>query len=425
MEKPIETAATHSDRRPTRRLALARAAWLGFAALFSIISAIGQARLFGNTTLTPAQVSELRAMGLTPDFYASWGFGWLAVQSVAWSAVALLIFWRKSDDRTAYVLSAMLFAIGTVTAIPTLQAFAEVAPSLGWLVLVVAFVGNVCVFSFFFVFPTAHYVPRWTVFLAVVLSAYNVISSYANLLPSALAGLPGMIEPLFPLFAITAAGSLILAPVYRYRRVSTPVEREQIKWVVFSIVGALLVFAMTALTVGLPGGNPETDISFITVVIQPVGWDGSLALIPVAIGVAILRYRLFDIDVLIRRTATYALLTGMLLLVFVGTVLILQQLFAATTGAGQNELVTVLSTLTIAALFVPLRNRIQNGIDRRFNRHGYDSQRVLANFALAARDETDLDRLSQKLLQAVGETMQPTSLSIRLKPSDRPRKSVQ
>jgi hypothetical protein len=141
--------------------------------------------------------------------------------------------------------------------------------------------------------------------------------------------------------------------------------------------------------------------------------------IPIVIGIAILRYRLFDIDILIRRTVTYALVTASLLVVFFGSVIVLQQIFSSITGSGQNEIVTVLSTLAIAALFVPLRNRIQNEIDKRFNRKKYDAQQVMQKFAETVRDETDLEKLTGELVNVVNETMQPKSVSVWLKQETR------
>jgi hypothetical protein len=130
---------------------------------------------------------------------------------------------------------------------------------------------------------------------------------------------------------------------------------------------------------------------------------------PVSVAIAMVRYRLWDIDILIRRTATYALVSSLLIAVFFGSIIVLQQLFATVTGARQNELVTVLSTLAIAALFVPLRNRIQQEIDQRFNRKKYDAQQVLQKFSQTVRDETDLETLTARLMH---ETMQPRSVSV-------------
>ncbi len=129
-------------------------------------------------------------------------------------------------------------------------------------------------------------------------------------------------------------------------------------------------------------------------------------------GIAILRHRLFDIDIIIRRTLQYSVLSGVLALLYLGGVTLIQTLFFS----GQSSRVAVVvSTLVIAALFNPLRLRIQEVIDRRFYRTKYDAERVLARFAATARDEVEIDKLTQALLDAVQETMQPEKVSLWLR----------
>ncbi len=153
-----------------------------------------------------------------------------------------------------------------------------------------------------------------------------------------------------------------------------------------------------------------------------VGLTGAflaLLLIPLSIGVAMLRYRLWDIDLLINRTLLYGGLTVALGLVYLSGVVVLQAVFRTLTGQGQSPLVTIGSTLTIAALFNPLRRRLQTWIDQRFFRRKYDAAKTLAAFGAKMRDETDLNALLADLLRVVAETMQPTHSSLWLRPPER------
>jgi hypothetical protein len=143
------------------------------------------------------------------------------------------------------------------------------------------------------------------------------------------------------------------------------------------------------------------------------------ALIPLAIGVAILRYRLWDIDVIIRRTLVYSVLSAVLALAYFGSVLLLESVFRAMTGQGQSGLVVVLSTLAIAALFGPVRWRVQTVIDRRFFRRKYDAARTLAEFGAQARDTVDLDDLTKRLVAVADKALQPTSVGLWLRSAAR------
>jgi hypothetical protein len=141
-------------------------------------------------------------------------------------------------------------------------------------------------------------------------------------------------------------------------------------------------------------------------------WIVAVMLIPTAVGVAILRYKLWDIDVIIRRTLIYSVLSAVLALAYFGSILVLQNIFQALTGESRNALVTVLSTLLIAALFGPVRSRVQQAIDRRFYRQKYDAARTLAAFGAQARDVVELEQLSAQLVAAVDDTLQPAHVRL-------------
>ncbi len=199
----------------------------------------------------------------------------------------------------------------------------------------------------------------------------------------------------------------LLSLILRYRR-AAGVEREQIKWLLYA-VGLFAAFYVPLLASAGPGSEALAQDLF------GIGLSVFILGFPISIGIAILRYRLWDIDVIIRRTVTYALVTALLAIVFFGSVILLQQLFAQFTNTGGSEIITVISTLTIAALFVPLRNRVQNEIDKRYNRKKYDAQKIMEKFSRTVRDETDIDKLANELVNVVQETMQPKSVSLWLK----------
>ena len=201
--------------------------------------------------------------------------------------------------------------------------------------------------------------------------------------------------------------TLVLAPIValflRFRR-STGEERQQIKWVIYAV--AVLTVAVTVVSIW-----PALDESLIGTVLFLAGF---LA-IPTAVGIAILKYRLYDIDFIINRTLVYGSLTVALVALYFGGIVVLQRLFVVITGQ-QSTLAVVASTLAIAALFNPLRRRIQGVVDRRFYRRKYDARKTLEAFSATLRDETDLEALNEELVGVVRETMQPAHVSLWLRP---------
>jgi hypothetical protein len=240
--------------------------------------------------------------------------------------------------------------------------------------------------------------------------------------PFGLEGLPwvgdagDVVLALLPLCMLASAVSLVL----RYRRSGGEV-RQQIKWIAFA---ASFVCLMYMVVIG--GGTiiwllvaPETPSDLGTQT-----WWGALlenvmllsfAGVPVAIGFAVLKHRLYDIDIIINRALVYGLLTATLAGVYLGGVILLQYLFRALTGQ-ESQLAIVASTLAIAALFIPLRRRVQRFVDRRFYRRKYDAAKTLASFNARLRDETDLDTLVDDVVGVVRQAMQPEHASLWLRP---------
>jgi hypothetical protein len=221
-----------------------------------------------------------------------------------------------------------------------------------------------------------------------------------------------VVVPLLPVCILASAVSLVL----RYRR-SGGEERQQVKWIAFAASFVGLVALITVVSTQMFA--PE---SLETAGTQPLWLELlqdvellSLAGVPVAVGFAILRHRLYDIDVVINRTLVYGSLTAMLVAVYYGSVVILQYIFRALSG-GESQFAIVASTLAIAALFNPLRRRVQAFVDRRFYRRKYDAAKTLEAFNSLLREETDLDALGEALAGVARETMQPKHVSLWLRP---------
>jgi hypothetical protein len=219
-------------------------------------------------------------------------------------------------------------------------------------------------------------------------------------------------------------GSFLGAQIYRYARVSNRTERQQTKWVVFGVAVAVVGTMTTIFTIGAAVDLPPRDVGprMLSLLLM----DASALMIPLSIGVAMLRSRLFDIDVVINRTLVYGSLTLMLVLFYFGGVTATQTLFSALTGQQKlPQLAVVVSTLVIAALFNPLRRRVQAFIDRRFYRRKYDARKTLETFTARLRDDTNLSALSDDLVGVVRETIQPAHVSLWLRPNMAPIKRRQ
>jgi hypothetical protein len=220
---------------------------------------------------------------------------------------------------------------------------------------------------------------------------------------------------MLPLCMLASALSLVL----RYRR-SKGEEREQIKWIAFaaSVVVIVYLIAMVG-SLFFPLGWGSAGTPLWLGLLQQAAL-ASFTAVPIAVGFAVLKYRLYDIDIVINRTLVYGTLTITLVALYFGGIVVLQKMFVLLTGQ-QSTLAVVASTLAIAALFVPLRRRVQGFVDRRFYRRKYDARKTLEAFSAKLRDETDLEALHNDLVGVVRETMQPAHVSVWLRPDTVPK----
>ena len=365
---------------------------------------------FGGS-LSPDALRSFEDYGFSPRFYALYDTALDIGSAFVWLALAAVLFWRRSADRMGLFAVLALAVFGTfTTAEPDILAAAY--PALRWPALFNSALALACMTIFFYLFPDGRFVPRWTRPLAlVVVVVYALFFFYPE------ARLAPRNNPLSLLVELGLFLSGLVAQVYRYRRVSGPVQRQQTKWVVFGVVmttggnGAILLLGLTT---GLASAS-----NALVLLAADTAFVAFPLLIPLSIGVAILRHRLWDIDLIINRALVYGALTGTLALVYFGTVVLLQRVVGWLTGQQESPVAIVASTLAIAALFQPLRRRIQAFIDRRFYRRKYDAAQTLAAFGARLRDETDLERIHADLLAVVEETMQPAHVSLWLRPPER------
>src|SRR6266566_4421975 len=317
----------------------------------------------------------------------------LVANTSVYFAVGLVLFWRKSTDRAILLISLSLI-LTPLYFIPGLPGALWNYYG-GWRVPVdflASLAGTALIF--WYTFPDGRFVPSFTRWLAL---GWIVVGFLPVLILGAAHPWDWWLSPLYALVRIAFYCSLALALLYRYRWVSTPVQRQQIKWVVFALTIFIVEVVVVELIVFLvPSYFPA--LGLLTQIYQRVKLITPLLaiLIPLAIGIALLRYRLWDIDILI---------------------IALQFLVRSLTGQVlQPPLVIVASTLAIAALSQPLRDRLQAIIDRRFYRRKYDATKTVAAFSATLRQEVDLDQLREHLLAVAQETMQPTHVSLWLPP---------
>jgi hypothetical protein len=419
--------AERRDRRGPARLRgrgllLARGAWVALVALTlaiffaSLPVYLAQLRTVCVGTggvgcayvqLSPEQAAVLQGVGFSPGAYAAYTLALTLAMIVACLAVSALIAWRRSGDRMALLVALMLVTLGAVWVTATMPATSPLHVPNKWLyfLFVALFV---LVFS---LFPSGRFVPRWARWAALVTLTVQIPYAFFPNAPFAtLTGALGWLAQL------GEGALLVAAQVYRYRRVSSSLERQQTKWVVVGLAvpmtvyvgGALLSLIVPALAApSSPYGAPyQLALNTVTACL--------LLLLPLAFGFAMLRYRLWDIDVLINRTLVYGALTLTLTAVFVGLVVGLQALLRGVISQDSGVAI-VLSTLVIYVLFWPLRRRLQALIDRRFYRRKYDAAKVLNAFSATARDETDLDALTTEILRVVDETIKPEFVGLWLR----------
>lgn len=379
----------------------------GMIALFNQLRALCVGAACHVLALTPQEASLLREFRLTLESYARYIVASDILSVLLMFALALLVFWRKSDRWIGNLLSITLLLMAVVIG-PGIFAFQVRYPALDPTLELLEFIAALLIFLSLFIFPDGRFVPRWTRYVPILMIGFEFLlwalesfSAFSSVLGNAN-------QILFPAVLILTA----LAQIYRYRHYSTPAQRQQTKWIMYGLIVIVIdVMTWTILTEIFPlRPGPGRLVFNLSIFVMSLGY----MVFPLSIAISILRYRLWDIDIIINRTLVYGLLTAILAAIYFATVILLQGLLRNLVGQ-ESPLAIVISTLLIAALFAPLRRRLQDLIDRRFYRRKYVAEKMLAQFAASARDEVDLGELAKELIRVIEETMEPEHVSIWLK----------
>jgi hypothetical protein len=408
-------------------LLAARGIWLLALGLTLLLALIGVPLRLGQL-LQSADVRTLQELGLSQQVYAGYVAALDLASLIAHLSIASFIFWRRSWHGMCLLVSFTLITNGALLPLSLAYHQAQLAPALRLLADLVIYLGLVSSIVLLYVFPDGHFVPRWTRLLAVIWAALAFPAIFLPTTPFSLTRWPLWVQLLvLVLWACTG----LYAQLYRFQYLSNPVQRQQIKWaslgLMAAIVGPFAYFLPFVILPSLSAAEAPNLLyqrvgpSFFafSLVAQLAGQTTltlALSLFPLLFAIAILRYRLWDIDLLINRALVYGALSAILALAYFVSVLLLGEGFRALTGQRQSQIATVLSTLALAASAAPLRRRLQTVIDRRFYRRKYDATRTLLGFGGVIRDEVDLDRLSGQLVTMVHETMQPEQVWLWLRP---------
>jgi signal transduction histidine kinase/uncharacterized membrane protein SirB2 len=355
--------------------------------------------------LTSAKVQALHTLGISITAYAAY---WVAINllfALVYFAVAALIFWRRSHDQMALFASFFLVAMGA--SFPDIPNALVAVHSAWWLpVTLLDALGLPSLAVFFFLFPTGRFVPQWTRWLALGFAALYALSAFFPDSPFSFKNWSHLLTILIPLVVV---GSLVFAQVYRYRRASTPVERQQTKWVVFGATIALLGFLLLGLLP--PRFISVNHLALLPSLIFPTSIYLLLLLIPLSIAFAIFRYRLWDIDIIVNRTLVYGGLTACIIGLYVLVVGALGTLFQAQ----GNVVISLLATGLIAVLFSPLRDRLQQAVNRLMYGERDEPYRVISR--LGQRLETTLapDTVLPTIVETVAQALKLPYATITLK----------
>lgn len=374
--------------------------------------------------LNTQTLATLQHAGFSLNTYAFYVIFWDLLSTLSFLLIGMVIIWRRANTWMGLFVSFLLINFGSLgVSFAHVGALTNVSSNpllnvLNNISILPTILTYLSLAFFFFTFPDGRLVPRWSWALLVlwIVNTFFWIASSGS--PFSLVNWPPLLEAGW--LSVVFGGSAC-TQLYRFLRIASPIQRQQIKWLLYGFIPVVVLpICFTLYMTFVPSLNKpgafliNTPNSFLLIVTLPLYRFYYLP-VPFCVGIALLRYRLWDIDRVINRTLVYGLLTAILLIVYLVLVFAGQSLLFSLLGSG-NGVVLVGSTLIVAALFQPLRRRLQSLVDRRFYRRKYDAQKTLASFSIVLRGEVDIEELRGHLLAVVQETMQPAHLSIWIRP---------
>jgi signal transduction histidine kinase len=360
----------------------------------------------GGGQLTPGDVQRLHELGLSLDFYATYTIVMTSIFALGYWLVAAFLFWRKSDDRLALLAALSLALFPMVFNTPLINAL----PS-PWLFLIqcIRFLGTQSLGLFIYLFPSGHFVPRWMrwVFVATLLYwGLNTFFPFAAFNPFSFFTLLGSLILLGPI------GTIVVVQIFRYRRVSSPAQRQQTKWVVYGISmgwgGYMVIFTLSLVfpslfSIGTLGGLIEGPLVY-----------GFMLLVPLSIGLAIVRSRLWEIDLIINRTLVY----GILSVCVVGVYVLVVGTLGALIGTNGNLVISLVATGLVAVLFHPVRAWVQRGVNRLLYGQRDEPYSVITRLSQRLEGTLAPDAVLSTIVETVAQALKLPYVAILLKQED-------
>jgi hypothetical protein len=404
------TRRSHRSGEPRTRirgrwLILARVAWVAVVTLivalflvrlpayYTALQTVCTGAVCGYAQPTPDSAQTLQKLGLSVSAYATFTLALDIALAFLCFTLGAVIFWRRSDDWMA-LLGAMA-VVASVALNPNVFGM-DMTSAWGWIAMGM-YVFGTGMYLLVLSLSDGRFVTRWAGWL-LLCWAVAVIHYFH------------FMNFVYPLVWSAALGLLMFAQAYHHRTAASPLQRQQSKWFIFGgcveviITVVLLMPLLVFPSLGQAGSFYQLVFSLALIILSFI--------FPLCIGLAILRYRLYDIDIIIHRTLVYSTLTVLLAVIYEVSVFILQSFTNGLTFIRGNQLAIVASTFLIGGLFKPLHDRTRALIDRRFYRRKYDAARTVAAFSETIRDEVDLNQLCTKLTAVVEETMQPAHVSL-------------